>query len=208
LNRLHFRRKIAHHVVPDELLPARVIRRCPDTAVWTGWCEARQRVFGAHAGRRNEMLQVGDKAPDFSLPDSDMEIRNLSDFNGRKVVLYFYPKDDTPGCTIQATEFTDLLDDFEGAGAQVMGISRDDCFSHQAFRDKYGLKIILLADVEGDACASYGVWQEKEKNGVKKMGVVRSTFVIDQGGVVRYAQYDVSPKDHADHMLELVRDLG
>jgi peroxiredoxin len=154
------------------------------------------------------MLQEGDKAPDFSLPDADMEIRNLSDFAGRKVILYFYPKDDTPGCTMQATEFTDLLDDFDRAGAQVVGISRDDCFSHQAFRDKYGLKIMLLADVDGDACCSYGVWQEKEKNGVKKMGVVRSTFVIDQDGVVRYAQYNVSPKDHADQMLALVRDLG
>jgi peroxiredoxin Q/BCP len=143
------------------------------------------------------MLQEGDKAPDFSLPDADMEIRNLSDFAGRKVILYFYPKDDTPGCTMQATEFTDLLDDFDRAGAQVVGISRDDCFSHQAFRDKYGLKIMLLADVDGDACCSYGVWQEKEKNGVN-----------DQDGVVRYAQYNVSPKDHADQMLALVRDLG
>ncbi len=153
------------------------------------------------------MLQEGDRAPDFSLPTADMEVRSLEDFSGRALVLYFYPKDDTPGCTIQANEFTELLDQFEEAGAQVVGVSRDDCFSHQAFRDKYGLKITLLADVEGDACASYGVWQEKEKNGVKKMGVLRSTFLIDQSGTVRYAEYGVSPKDHAERMLELVRDV-
>ena len=153
------------------------------------------------------MLQEGDRAPDFSLPTADMEVRSLEDFSGRALVLYFYPKDDTPGCTIQANEFTELLDQFEEAGAQVVGVSRDDCFSHQAFRDKYGLKITLLADVEGDACASYSVWQEKEKNGVKKMGVLRSTFLIDQSGTVRYAEYGVSPKDHAERMLELVRDV-
>ncbi len=154
------------------------------------------------------MLQVGDRAPDFSLPDADMEIRNLSDFAGRTLVLYFYPKDDTPGCTIQANEFTDLLDEYERAGANVIGVSRDDCFSHQAFRDKYGLKVTLLADVEGDACDSYGVWQEKQKHGIKKMGVVRSTFVIDRDGVVRYARYGISPKDHARQMLDLVRELA
>ena len=153
------------------------------------------------------MLQEGDRAPDFSLPTADMEVRSLADFSGRALVLYFYPKDDTPGCTIQANEFTELLDQFEEAGAHVVGVSRDDCFSHQAFRDKYGLKITLLADVEGDACASYGVWQEKEKNGVKKMGVLRSTFLIDRSGTVRYAEYGVSPKDHAERMLELVRDV-
>ncbi len=153
------------------------------------------------------MLQEGDRAPDFSLPTADMEVRSLEDFSGRALVLYFYPKDDTPGCTIQANEFTELLDQFEEAGAHVVGVSRDDCFSHQTFRDKYGLKITLLADVEGDACASYGVWQEKEKNGVKKMGVLRSTFLIDQSGTVRYAEYGVSPKDHAERMLELVRDV-
>ncbi len=151
------------------------------------------------------MLQEGDKAPDFSLPTADMEVRSLADFSGRALVLYFYPKDDTPGCTIQANEFTELLEEFDEAGAHVVGVSRDDCFSHQAFRDKFGLKITLLADVEGDACSSYGVWQEKEKNGIKKMGVVRSTFVIDGTGTVRFAEYGVSPKNHASRMLDLVR---
>ncbi len=154
------------------------------------------------------MLKEGDRAPDFTLPTADMEVRSLADYSDRALVLYFYPKDDTPGCTMQANEFTELLDDFEETGAHVVGISRDDCFSHQAFRDKYGLKISLLADVEGDACSSYGVWQEKEKNGVKKMGVVRSTFLIDRSGIIRYAEYGVSPKDHAEQMLALVRDVA
>nr|MCU0936056.1 peroxiredoxin [Gammaproteobacteria bacterium] len=90
------------------------------------------------------MLGPGDNAPNFSLPDSEMHLRTLADFAGRKLVLYFYPKDDTPGCTLQATDFTELLDDFESAGAVVVGVSADDCFSHQAFRDKYGLKVTLL----------------------------------------------------------------
>lgn len=152
------------------------------------------------------MLKAGDRAPDFLLPNADMEVRSLADFSDRSLVLYFYPKDDTPGCTLQANDFTDLLDEFEAAGARVVGVSRDDCFSHQAFRDKYGLKVTLLADVEGEACNSYGVWQEKEKNGVKKMGVLRSSFLIDRNGVIRYAQYGVAPKAHAQHMLDLVRE--
>jgi len=154
------------------------------------------------------MLKAGDRAPDFLLPNADMEVRSLADFSDRSLVLYFYPKDDTPGCTLQANDFTDLLDEFEAAGARVVGVSRDDCFSHQAFRDKYGLKVTLLADVEGEACNSYGVWQEKEKNGVKKMGVVRSSFLIDGNGVIRYAEYGVAPKAHAQHMLDLVRENG
>ncbi len=148
------------------------------------------------------MLHVGDKAPDIFLPDSEMGIRSLADFAGTRLVLFFYPKDDTPGCTIQANEFSDLVDDFETVGTTVVGVSMDDCFSHQRFRDKYGLNLILLADVEGEVCSSYGVLQEREKNGVKKVGLVRSTFVIDPDGKV---EYGVSPKGHADKILNLVR---
>jgi peroxiredoxin len=154
------------------------------------------------------MLSPGDRAPSFSLPDADMQIRTLADFAGRVLVLYFYPKDDTPGCTLQATDFTELLDEFEAAGAAVVGISADDCFSHQAFRDKYGLKVTLLADVEKEACNSYGAYREKEKNGVKVMGIVRSTFVVDGDGTVRFAEYGVAPKGHAEKVLGVVRDLG
>jgi peroxiredoxin len=99
------------------------------------------------------------------------------------------------------------MGDFEALGATVVGVSKDTCVSHAAFRDKYGLNIRLLADVEGQLCDAYGVWQEKEKNGEKKMGIVRSTFVVDAQGQVRHAMYDVKPKGHAEQVLELVRAL-
>lgn len=154
------------------------------------------------------MLQTGEIAPVFELPDSDMTLRSLADYAGSWVLLYFYPQDDTPGCTIQANEFTDLIDDYTAVGIQILGISGNDCFSHQAFRQKYGLKIMLLADIEQEVCGQYGVIQEKEKNGVRKTGIVRSTFVIDPAGRLAYVEYGVSPKDHARRMLELVQGLA
>lgn len=134
-----------------------------------------------------------------------MNMRKLAEFAGSWVVVYFYPKDDTPGCTIQANEFTDLSDAYRDAGITVLGISPDDCFSHQAFRQKFGLKLILLADVDKVACNDYGVFQEKEKDGVKKMGIVRSSFIVDPKGVLAYVEYGVSPKDHAQKLLDFVR---
>ncbi len=151
------------------------------------------------------MLKAGDKAPDIDLPDADMNVRTLDEFSGENVVLYFYPRDDTPGCTIQANEFTDLIDEFDRANIRILGVSADDCFSHQSFREKYGLKIILLADVEKEVCNRYGVIQEKEKDGIKKIGIVRSTFVIDPEGRLSYVEYGVSPKGHAGKILEFVR---
>jgi len=153
------------------------------------------------------MLSVGDQAPAFELPDADMNMTRSEDFAGQHYVLYFYPKDDTPGCTLEAQEFTDLEDDFSAASTQVLGVSKDTCVSHGKFRDKYGLSVRLLADVEGQLCEAYGVWQEKEKNGEKKMGIVRSTFIVDSGGVIRHAQYGVTPKGHAEQILELVKGL-
>lgn len=154
------------------------------------------------------MLQAGQAAPDFDLPDADLRKVSLSSQRGLKhVVLYFYPKDDTSGCTLEALDFTNLADDFERAGCVVYGVSRDDCGSHAAFRDKHGLTVQLLADIDGEVCEQYGVWQEKEKDGVKKMGIVRSTFVIDMGGVIRHALYGVTAKGHAAAMLDLVRAL-
>jgi peroxiredoxin Q/BCP len=150
------------------------------------------------------MLHTGDPAPPIELPDTDMNMRTLEEFAGSWVVVYFYPRDDTPGCTVQANEFTDLADDYAAAGIQVLGISADDCFSHQAFREKFGLKVTLLADVDQETCASYGVIQEKEKNGVRKPGIVRSTFVIDPTGRLTYVEYGVTPKEHARQMLALV----
>ena len=154
------------------------------------------------------MLQAGQAAPDFDLPDADLRKVSLSSQLGKRhVVLYFYPKDDTSGCTLEALDFTNLADDFERAGCVVFGVSRDDCGSHAAFRDKHGLTVQLLADVDGEVCDQYGVWQEKEKDGVKKMGIVRSTFVIDKDGILRHALYGVTAKGHAAAVLDLVRGL-
>jgi peroxiredoxin len=153
------------------------------------------------------MLTPGQAAPDFSVPDSDMQIVDLVDLRGKNVVLYFYPKDDTTGCTIEALEFTDLMDDFADQDAVVLGVSKDNCVSHAAFRDKHGLSVQLLADIEGELCEKFDVWREKEAHGEKKMGILRSTFVIDKQGVLRHALYDVKPKGHAAAVLELLRDL-
>ena len=153
------------------------------------------------------MLRAGDQAPDFSLPDADMSITESAGFAGRPYVIYFYPKDDTPGCTMEGIEFTDLMAEFEELGVAVVGVSKDTCVSHAQFRDKYGLSVGLLADVEGQLCDAYGVWQEKEAHGEKKMGIVRSTFVVDGGGVIRHALYDGKPKGHAEQVLALVPAL-
>ena len=155
------------------------------------------------------MLKVGDSAPDFDLPDAAMEMVSLADFRGKKsVVLYFYPKDDTPGCTLQAIEFGDLEEQFERYDSVVFGISRDDCISHAAFRDKHGLSVQLLADEESEVCRSYDVLQERVKDGVKKMCLVRSTVLIDRKGVVRHIMRDVVPKGHALEVLKLVKEMN
>jgi len=153
------------------------------------------------------MLNVGDKAPDFLLPSAEMEMKSLSDYAGNWLLLYFYPKDDTPGCTIQATDFTDMGDDYDTAGIKVAGVSADTCLDHQAFSEKYGLTVTLLADVEKETCDAYDVMHEKEKDGVKKIGIYRSTFVIDPGGVIQYAEYGVAPKDHARKMLDKIKGM-
>jgi len=154
------------------------------------------------------MLDKNQTAPDFNLPNQQNQPVALSGFKGKKhVVLYFYPKDDTPGCTIEANQFTALVSAFAALDAVVIGVSQDNCASHQAFIDKYGLKLDLLADTAGTLCARYGVWQEKEKNGVKKMGIVRSTFLIDKDGVLREALYGVNADGHAQDMLDKVRQL-
>lgn len=153
------------------------------------------------------MPDIGCKAPDFSLPDADMEIRTLSEMTGKTVVLFFYPKDDTPGCTTQATEFSDHDSDFAASNCVVVGINRDDCLKHAAFRDKHGLTVTLLSDSEGEVCEKYGVLQEKEVDGVKRIGVARTTFVIDSGGVIREIYPSVTPRGHALEVLAFVRRL-
>ncbi len=155
------------------------------------------------------MLENNQAAPAFSSPNQNNEMVSLSDFNGSKnVVLYFYPKDDTPGCTIEANQFTQLASEFANVDTVVLGVSKDSCESHQAFIDKFGIKVDLLADTSGELCDAYDVWQEKEKNGMKKMGIVRSTFVINKDGVLVQAIYGVANTDgHAQEILEKVRQL-
>lgn len=155
------------------------------------------------------MIQIGQPAPDFTLPDADMNEVSLSDHIGRQgVVLCFYPKDDTPGCTLEALEFTDLLPEFQRAGVEVMGISRDNCMSHAAFRDKHGLAVRLLADVDGEVCRRYGVLRQVEKDGETHEVIARTTFVIDRDGIVRHVFEDVKPKGHAEQVLARVLELA
>jgi len=154
------------------------------------------------------MLSANQTAPAFSTPDQNNNTVSLSDFAGNKnVVLYFYPKDDTSGCTIEANEFTALVEEFAACDTVILGVSKDDCQSHQAFIKKFDLNVALLADTTGELCEAYSVWQEKEKNGIKKMGIVRSTFVINKAGNLVVAEYQVSPQGHAQAILEVVKTL-
>ena len=154
------------------------------------------------------MLKKSQSAPPFSSPNQDNQTVGLSDYLGKKnVVLYFYPKDDTPGCTIEANDFTKFAIEFEALDTVVIGVSKDSCESHQAFINKYGLNVQLLADTSGELCESYGVWQEKEKQGVKKMGIVRSTFIINKDGNLQEAMYGVSADGHAQDILQKVKQL-
>ncbi len=153
------------------------------------------------------LLKAGEKAPVFSLPDADMETVDLARFQGKHIVLFFYPKDGTPCCTKEVTDFSDHEDDFLRHDCVLIGISRDDCLKHAEFRDKEGIGIELLSDTEGTVCKRYGVWQAKEVDGHKKFGVCRSTFVIDRAGMIRHAHYTVSYTGHAAQVLRLVREL-
>jgi peroxiredoxin Q/BCP len=153
-------------------------------------------------------LAVGEPAPGFELPDADMELVSLAEYrNHQHVVLYFYPRDDTPGCTIEAIEFSELMDEFDAHHTVVLGISRDDCSSHGEFRDKHGLSVRLLSDVDGEACGDYGVLYEKEHEGRRKTCIQRSTFVIDKRGVLRHAAHGVNPRGHAREVLALLESL-
>lgn len=154
------------------------------------------------------MLKQNQTAPEFSTANQNNEMIRLSDFNGKKnVVLYFYPKDDTSGCTIEANQFTEHASEFAKLDTVVLGVSKDSCESHQSFIDKFGLKVDLLADTSGELCDAYGVWQEKEKNGIKKMGIVRSTFVINKDGTLVDVIYGVTADGHAQEMLDKVSQL-
>lgn len=154
------------------------------------------------------MLEKHQPAPQFSSKNQFNETVNLSDYSGKKnVVLYFYPKDDTPGCTIEANQFTQLAGEFAKADTVVIGVSKDSCASHVDFINKFDLKLDLLADVDGKLCESYGVWQEREKNGVKSMAIVRSTFIINKKSILIDAIYGVTPDGHAQDILAKVKSL-
>lgn len=154
------------------------------------------------------MLEVNQKAPNFQSVNQYDQPISLADYLGKKnVVLYFYPKDDTPGCTIEANEFTQRASDFAEYDTVVIGVSKDTCESHRAFIDKFGLKVDLLADTGGELCESYGVWREREKNGVKSMAIFRSTFIIDKQGNLADVEYGVTPEGHAQVVLEKVKRL-
>jgi len=153
------------------------------------------------------MVEEGEKAPDFELPDADGEPVKLSKLKGAPVVVYFYPKDDTSGCTAEAKGFTCLIDSFRKAGAEVIGISPDSPKKHRKFRDKYDLGVRLLADEERKAAEAYGVWVEKSLYGRRYMGVERSTFLIDAKGKVARSWRKVKVPGHAEEVLEAVQAL-
>ncbi len=147
------------------------------------------------------MLEVGKKAPDFVLPDKDSNQVSLSDFLGQKVVLYFYPKDNTPGCSKQACAFAGAYEGFKKNHAVVIGISKDSVASHRKFAEKYELPFVLLSDPELQAIQAYGVWQEKKLYGKVSMGVVRTTFVIDEQGMIEKIMPKVKPDTNAGEIL-------
>ncbi|MCK9282782.1 MAG: peroxiredoxin [Rhodocyclaceae bacterium] len=155
------------------------------------------------------MLQPGQNAPQFALPDADMEMFELDSLRGRQhAVLFFYPRDDSPLCTLEAIDFSDHEDDFNRLGCAVVGVSRDDFLRHSDFRDKHGLSIRLLSDENGEVCRKYGVCKIREKEGHRKLCVVHATFIIDRRGIIRHVFYDISPKGHVAEVFQRVKDLA
>ena len=148
------------------------------------------------------MLETGMKAPGFTLQDKDGRNVSLSDFAGKKVILYFYPKDNTPGCTRQAQAFSTAYEKFKKMNIEVIGISKDSAASHTKFAEKYSLPFVLLSDPELNAIKAYGVWQEKKLYGKVSMGVVRTTFVIDEQGNIEKIMPKVKPDTNAAELLE------
>jgi peroxiredoxin Q/BCP len=153
-------------------------------------------------------LEIGDKAPDFTLPADGGGKVSLKDLKGKTVILFFYPKDDTSGCTAEACAFRDQLPDFSKSKATVLGVSRDSVASHDKFKKKYGLTFPLLSDEEGKVTEAYGTWVEKSMYGRKYMGIDRSTFLIDPKGVIRGIWRKVKVPGHAEEVLKAAKALG
>lgn len=154
------------------------------------------------------MLDIGDKAPAFSLPTEEGDTVNLKDYKGQKLVLYFYPKDDTPGCTKQAIAFTDHLDAFEAEGAAILGVSKDTPEKHAKFRAKHDLTVPLASDEDGTVIEAYGAWVEKNMYGRKYMGIERSTFLIDEKGILQGIWRKVRVLGHIEKVLDAVKELN
>ena len=150
------------------------------------------------------MLKIGDKAPDFKLNDKNGTIISLSDFAGKKIIIYFYPKDNTPGCTRQACAYATRNSEFEQKGIVVIAISKDSVESHKKFADKYSLPFILLSDPDLEVINAYGVWKEKTMYGKKTFGVVRTTFIIDENGYIEHIMPKVKPDTNAEEILSLI----
>ena len=154
------------------------------------------------------MLETGIKAPDFSLPDQNGKIHNLSDYAGKKIILYFYPRDNTPGCTKQACGFGELYPQFTEKGAVVIGVSKDTVASHKKFEEKYDLPFTLLSDTELETIKAYDVWKEKKNYGKVSMGVVRTTYLIDESGTVIRAYDKVKAAENPQDMLDVILTDG
>lgn len=153
----------------------------------------------------NKLLEAGVKAPGFTLPDAEGNPVSLADFAGKKVVLYFYPRDNTPGCTRQACAFAGAFEEFKQIGAVVVGISKDSTASHKKFAEKHGLPFILLSDPELAAIQAYGVWQEKKLYGKVSMGVTRSTFIVNEDGIIEKVMPKVKPDTNAAEVLAYLK---
>ncbi len=164
----------------------------------------RGRTGNLFNGMRYLLIEIGKKAPAFSALSDRGEKISLADFKGKKVILYFYPRDLTPGCTTEACDFRDQMGRLKTLGVVVLGVSRDDVATHEKFRDKYELNFPLLADVDGKICEKYGVWQEKSMYGKKSMGIVRSTFVIDEAGTIAHIFPKVQVKGHVDEIMAIL----
>ena len=155
------------------------------------------------------MLTKNDPAPEFTSVNQHRQEVSLSQFLGKQyLVLYFYPEDDTPGCTIEANEFTALAGEFDAAGAKILGVSADSCEKHRRFIDKFDLKIDLLADTTLEICKLYHTWGEQEWNGKKYMGIERATFIIDKQGMLKEVFYQVKAKGHAQAVLGILQEMG
>ncbi len=154
------------------------------------------------------MLNIGDTAPNFTLPDQDGKLVSLNDFAGKWRVVYFYPKDDTPGCTTEACNFRDVFDELDRQSVIVLGISKDTVTSHKKFRDKYSLNFTLLSDEDHGVIERYGAWQEKNMFGKKYMGIIRMTYIVDPVGKIVHHFPRVTPEGHEQEVLSIIKKLS